>query len=132
MLTEFSNCFYISFDVIESLDSFVADILDFPNSVEYFQILIYDPVRIYGNIEAAYEYCTFNTYVEYANILFSLDWGYIGEVVVRDTLLFVLEYQPYGEAYKEAMANNNLYEAGQVFGSFWKLVMDTTVQAWLL
>ena len=128
-LTEFSNCFYVSYDVINSMDAFVGDILDFLNSVEFFQILIYDPIRIYGNIEAAYEYCTFNIYLEQLDLLTSLDWGYLGEVVVRDALLFSLEFTPYWEDYQSYIADDDLYNAGYVFGEFWKLVFDSPIQA---
>lgn len=127
-LTEYSNCFYVSYDVINSMDAWVGDILDFLNSVEYFQILLYDPIRIYGNIEAAYQYCTFNIYLEQLDLLTSMDWAYLGEVLVRDTLLFVLDFTPYWEDYNSYMADDDLYNAGITFGEFWKLVFDSQIQ----
>lgn len=114
--------------MISSVDGWTYDIMNFLTDVEYFQILLYDPLKLYGNIEAAYEYCTFNTYTEQLELLTSLDYGYMAEVVVRDGLLFALEFQTYWDDYLVYLDNDDMYDAGIKFGEFWSLVFDSTIQ----
>jgi len=93
--------------LINSIDSFVYNIENFLTDVQYFNIIFYDPLKIYGNIEAAYEYCTFNVYLDQIGLLAGLDWGYMGEVLVRDSIILATELGTALSDYNDYLADDD-------------------------
>ena len=51
-----SACFYVVVDTLNSLNYVVADVRNFAETKNWYNIGIYDPVQIYGNLIATYEY----------------------------------------------------------------------------
>ena len=61
----------------------------------------------------------------------NLDWSYMADIVVRDTVIIATEVTEFTAAYYDYMDDDNKYEAGKEFGKFWKQIFDTAIQdAW--
>jgi hypothetical protein len=128
VLATYSNCFYMSYSLIESMDQWWINILDFTSTGQWFNIIFYDLLMIYNNIEGAYEYCTFNQYLDQVIMLANLDYAYMADLVVRESVILATEVTTFTATYYDYIDDDNKYEAGKEFGKFWKEIFDTSIQ----
>lgn len=58
-----SECFIAMFDTIAVIDYLMLDIRAISKGAPLFNVLVYDPIHIFGNFAATYEYCNLYIYV---------------------------------------------------------------------
>ena len=118
----------MSYALIESMDTWWLNIINFTTEGQWLNIIFYDLLKIYNNLEGAYEYCTFNQYLDQVIMIANLDWAYMADIVVRDTVIIATEVTEFTATYYDYMDDDNQYDAGKEFGKFWKMIFDTAIQ----
>lgn len=53
----------------------------------WFNILVYNPIHIYGNMAATYEYCNLYIYFSQLQMLLDLDYGFLSELGTRLSMI---------------------------------------------
>lgn len=53
-----------------------------------FNLVVYNPTHITGNMAATYEYCNVYIYVSQAQMLADLDFGFLSELGTRISMTF--------------------------------------------
>lgn len=52
-----------------------------------YNIIVYNPIHIAGNLAATYEYCNLYIYVSQAQMLADLDFGFLSELGTRLSMI---------------------------------------------
>lgn len=53
----------------------------------YFNVVVYDPVKVWNNLAAAYEYCNMYLYISQLALLVQLDYGFVAELTTRFSII---------------------------------------------
>merc|ERR1719329_89074 len=69
------------------MDFMITDIEQVFTTSRYFNVLVYDPVKIFNNLFAAYEYCNIYLYIAQIALFLQLDYGFVSELTTRWSLL---------------------------------------------
>ena len=97
----------MSYALINTMDAWWETTLDFLTSFEYINIIMYYPVEMYGNFEGTYEYCTFNQYLDQLLMISNLDYAYMADVVVRDSILIAMDIGTVTANYNDYLSDEN-------------------------
>ena len=88
-----SECFIAMFDTVTVTDYLITDFRNIMNGAPWFNVFIYDPIKILGNFAATYEYCNLYIYVSQAQMLFDLDFGFLSELGTRISMILSTNLQ---------------------------------------
>jgi hypothetical protein len=58
-----NQCFLSTFETVTQLDYLFIDINTVFDTGRYFNVIVYDPVKVWNNLSAAYEYCNIYLYI---------------------------------------------------------------------
>lgn len=89
-----SNCFYSLYGLVDSADKLVYDwnnFVDPAGSINWFNLVGYNPVHILNNVTVNYEMCDVYTQFERLTGNLSGDWPQIGDILATDITYLALE-----------------------------------------
>lgn len=127
-----NQCFIATFESVTQFDYFVTDIEQVFVTGRYFNVVVYDPVKIWNNLASAYEYCNFYLYISQLALLVQLDYGFVAEMTTRLSIIISEEATAFfqnlsillfGTAEKP-VENIDWYLVGFQFGMIWQLIFD--------
>lgn len=126
-----SNCFLSVFEMVTQLDYLATDLLNIFATRRFYDVFVYTPSHIAGNLAASYEYCNMYVYLVQAAMLASFDYGYLSELTTRYSLLFSTELSPYLTDVMNLLGEENVdwYALGFRTGIIWKLAFDVKISA---
>ena len=61
-------------------------------SVNWFNVVGYDPIHVFGDTSVIYEYCNGYTYFDQLTSLASEDWGFLAERLTRDATYMITDF----------------------------------------
>lgn len=123
-----NQCFLAVFSTIEQMDYLGQDYKRW-REFKYFNVLVYDPVHIWNNMAASFEYCNGYLWFSQARLFLSGDYGFIAEIVTRWWLLATEQSVPfYNELYKLFSATYiDWYQIGFTCGNIFKYAFDVII-----
>jgi len=99
-----------------------------------YNILVYNPIHIYGNLAATYEYCNLYIYVSQAQMLLDLDFGFLSELGTRLSMILsnnlqavMLDLWDIFGTYDE-YGYIDWYFVGLRLGLLWKEIFDVNLE----
>lgn len=127
-----NKCFLSSFETITQVDYAVADLETVFNTGRYFNVLVYDPIKIWNNLAAAYEYCNGYLYVSQLALLLQLDYGFLSELTTRWSIIIAEESDGFFNKLTELLFGTeddpvehpDFYLVGFQCGIMWQLAFD--------
>jgi hypothetical protein len=60
----------------------------------FYNLFVYDPVHIYANFNAAYEYCHMGQFWDVLGSFASLNYAFIGEIGTRQLWAYITDVAP--------------------------------------
>ncbi len=107
---------------------------DFDNILEtsnYFNLAVFTPTKLQGNLAASYEYCNGYIYVVQISMISQLDFGYLSEMVTRYSMIFATEFTPFVADMTGLIAAENIdfYLVGFRWGMLWKIMFDVKLDS---
>jgi len=82
-----NQCYLSVFETITQLDYLSSDVSTVFRSGRYFNVVVYDPVKVWNNLAAAYEYCNGYLYIAQFALLVQLNFGFLSELTTRWTIV---------------------------------------------
>jgi len=82
-----SECFIASFDTVTTIEYLLLDLRHVLDGAPIFNLLVYNPTHIMGNLAATYEYCNLYIYVSQAQMIADLDFGFLSELGTRLSMI---------------------------------------------
>mmetsp|Transcript_48303 Transcript_48303/g.35483 ORF Transcript_48303/g.35483 Transcript_48303/m.35483 type:complete len:133 (-) Transcript_48303:43-441(-) len=122
-----SGCFYVAVDTLNSFNYMVAELNGFKETKGWYDIGIYTPVKIYGNLIACYEYCNLQSYLNILLQLSSLNIPFALETLVRPIVAAFTEFEPILAALNDAKSAGDFYAQGESFAKILKFFVDGTI-----
>ena len=110
----------------------MQDIAKYEETKNYYNLLMYTPNKLWGNFAATYEYCNFYIYVTQLSMIFSLDFGFLSELVTRWSLLISTELEPFSADMYALIKEAEFVDwflVGFRFGQVWQLAFDVKITA---
>jgi len=110
----------------------MQDLAKYEETKNYYNLAFYTPNKMWGNFAATYEYCNFYIYVTQLSMVFSLDFGFLSELVTRWSLLISTELEPFSADMYELIKESEFVDwflVGFRFGQVWQLAFDVKITA---
>ena len=85
------KCFYAILGTINSADYLVTDYERLLSDGQFYNLVVYDPIHISANANAAYEMCMLDQIYDQIISLGSLNYAYMGELAVRQVWTFAAD-----------------------------------------
>jgi len=126
-----SNCFLAAFEAVTQIDYLMADWAIVDETKNYFNVFVYGPQHIQGNLAASYEYCNLYIYATQLSYIFQFDYGYLSELGTRYSMLLSTEAEPFLTDIYALLAEEptDWYLVGMRWGLLWQIMFDVKLES---
>jgi len=118
-------------DTVNYVDYFMADAVALVTDGNFYDLLVYDPIRFSSNVAALFELCSLNRLLDMGYTFTNLDPIFISETLTRQLVIsfttggqLISDVQYFANMNGDNIDDMNFWEAGLSGGRLMKALLD--------